>query len=66
MRRLVPLAIVMLAAALGEPARADILIGMAGPITGKEARLGEQMEPVRRWPWLTSMPPEACSASRCG
>ena len=44
MRRLVPLAIVMLAAALGGPARADILIGMAGPITGKNAWYGEQMD----------------------
>jgi branched-chain amino acid transport system substrate-binding protein len=34
----------MFAAALGGPARADILIGMAGPITGKEAWLGEQDE----------------------
>ena len=37
MRRLVPLAVVMLAAALGGPARADVLIGVAGPMTGKEA-----------------------------
>ena len=44
MRRLVPLAIVMLAVALGGPARADILIGMAGPITGQNAWYGEQME----------------------
>jgi branched-chain amino acid transport system substrate-binding protein len=44
MRRLVPLAIVMLAVALGGVARADILIGMAGPITGQNAWYGEQME----------------------
>jgi branched-chain amino acid transport system substrate-binding protein len=44
MRRLVPLAIVMLAAALGGPGRADVLIGMAGPITGQNAWYGEQME----------------------
>ena len=34
MGRLVPLAVAMLAAALGGPARADVLIGVAGPITG--------------------------------
>ena len=44
MRRLVAVAIVMLAAALGGPARADVLIGMAGPMTGKNAWFGEQME----------------------
>ena len=44
MRHLVALAVVMFAAALGGPARADVLIGMAGPITGKEAWYGEQME----------------------
>jgi branched-chain amino acid transport system substrate-binding protein len=44
MRRLVALAIVLFATALGWPARAEILIGLAGPITGKEAWLGEQDE----------------------
>ena len=44
MRRLVATAIVLLAAALGGPAWADILIGLAGPITGKEAWLGEQFQ----------------------
>jgi branched-chain amino acid transport system substrate-binding protein len=44
MRCLITLAVVMLAAALGWPARADILIGMAGPLTGKNAWFGEQME----------------------
>jgi branched-chain amino acid transport system substrate-binding protein len=44
MRRLVPLAVFMLAVALGGPARAEVLIGMAGPITGKEAWYGEQMQ----------------------
>jgi branched-chain amino acid transport system substrate-binding protein len=44
MRCLVIAAVVMLAAALGGPARADVLIGMAGPITGKNAWFGEQME----------------------
>jgi hypothetical protein len=44
MQRLVITAIVTLAAALGGPARADVLIGMAGPITGKNAWFGEQME----------------------
>jgi branched-chain amino acid transport system substrate-binding protein len=34
----------MLAVALGWPARADVLIGMAGPLTGKEAWYGEQLE----------------------
>jgi branched-chain amino acid transport system substrate-binding protein len=44
MRRFVAVSIVLLAAALGSPARADILIGLAGPITGKIAWFGEQME----------------------
>jgi branched-chain amino acid transport system substrate-binding protein len=43
MRRLV-VTIVLLAAALGGPARADLLIGMAGPMTGNNAWFGEQME----------------------
>jgi branched-chain amino acid transport system substrate-binding protein len=34
----------MMAVALGWPARADVLIGMAGPLTGKNAWFGEQME----------------------
>jgi branched-chain amino acid transport system substrate-binding protein len=34
----------MFAAALGWPARAEVLIGMAAPITGKTAWFGEQME----------------------
>jgi branched-chain amino acid transport system substrate-binding protein len=44
MRRLVALAVVMFAAALGWPARADVLIGVAGPMTGTNAWFGEQME----------------------
>jgi branched-chain amino acid transport system substrate-binding protein len=44
MSRWITLAVVVVAAALGGPARADVLIGMAGPITGKEAWLGEQDE----------------------
>jgi branched-chain amino acid transport system substrate-binding protein len=44
MCRLAALALVVFAAALGGPARADVLIGMAGPMTGKEAWFGEQME----------------------
>ena len=44
MCRLAAAAVVMLAAALGWPARAEILIGMAGPITGKNAWFGEQLQ----------------------
>jgi branched-chain amino acid transport system substrate-binding protein len=44
MRRLVHLAAVISAAAFGGPAQADVLIGMAGPMTGKIAWYGEQME----------------------
>jgi branched-chain amino acid transport system substrate-binding protein len=44
MRCLITLAVVMLAAALWGSARAEILIGLAGPMTGKNAWLGEQME----------------------
>jgi branched-chain amino acid transport system substrate-binding protein len=44
MCRLAALAVVVFAAAFGAPARGDILIGMAGPITGQNAWYGEQME----------------------
>jgi branched-chain amino acid transport system substrate-binding protein len=44
MRRLLAIAIVMCAAALGGPARADVLIGVAGPMTGPSAWFGEQLE----------------------
>jgi branched-chain amino acid transport system substrate-binding protein len=43
MRRLAAAAVIMLAAALG-PARADVLIGVAGPMTGTNTWFGEQME----------------------
>jgi branched-chain amino acid transport system substrate-binding protein len=43
MRRLVVVAVVVFAVALGWPARAEVLIGVAGPITGKNAWFGEQM-----------------------
>jgi branched-chain amino acid transport system substrate-binding protein len=42
-RRLLTVVVVMLAAALGWPARAEVLIGVAGPITGAFAWYGEQM-----------------------
>ena len=44
MRRLVAVAIVICAAALGWPARADVLIGLAGSLTGPYAWVGEQLE----------------------
>jgi branched-chain amino acid transport system substrate-binding protein len=44
MGRLVAVAIVLFAAALGPPARAEVLIGMAGPLTGKSGWFGEQLE----------------------
>src|SRR5262245_6221108 len=44
MRRLVTVAVVMFAVALGGPARADILIGLGAPMTGKDAWFGEQLE----------------------
>jgi branched-chain amino acid transport system substrate-binding protein len=44
MRRLVAVAIVLSAAAFGGLARADVLIGVAGPMTGTNAWFGEQME----------------------
>jgi len=45
MRRLVAVAIVMFATALDWPARAEVLIGMAGPMTGAtNAWFGEQVE----------------------
>jgi branched-chain amino acid transport system substrate-binding protein len=44
MRRSVILAVVVFAAALSGPARAELLIGMAGPISGHSSWFGEQME----------------------
>jgi branched-chain amino acid transport system substrate-binding protein len=44
MRRLAAIAVIILAATLGSPARADVLIGLAAPMTGKNAWYGEQME----------------------
>jgi branched-chain amino acid transport system substrate-binding protein len=44
MHRLIAIVAVISAAALGWPARADVLIGLAGPMTGKEAWLGEQFQ----------------------
>jgi branched-chain amino acid transport system substrate-binding protein len=46
MRRLLTLVVVVLAAALGGPARAEVLIGMADPMTGKNAWFGEQLQRV--------------------
>ena len=44
MHRLIAVAVVISAAALGGPARADVLIGVAGPLTGTGAWFGEQLE----------------------
>jgi branched-chain amino acid transport system substrate-binding protein len=44
MRRSIAVAVVMLAAALNYPAYAEVLIGIAGPITGPVAWIGEQMQ----------------------
>jgi branched-chain amino acid transport system substrate-binding protein len=44
MRCSVILAVVIFAAALGGPVRAEILIGMAGPLTGSQAWEGEQLQ----------------------
>jgi branched-chain amino acid transport system substrate-binding protein len=44
MRHSIALATAMLIAGLSYPARADVLIGAAGPITGQLAWLGEQMQ----------------------
>ena len=44
MRRVVVVALVIAAAVLGGPARADVLIGMAGSLTGPYAWVGEQIE----------------------
>jgi branched-chain amino acid transport system substrate-binding protein len=44
MHRLVAVAAVIFAVALGGPARAEILIGMAGPMTGKVAWIGAQLQ----------------------
>jgi branched-chain amino acid transport system substrate-binding protein len=44
MQPLIATAIVMFAAALGSPALAEVLVGVAGPITGRLAWIGEQMQ----------------------
>jgi branched-chain amino acid transport system substrate-binding protein len=43
-RRILLVVGIALAAALGGPARAEVLIGVAGPMTGKEGWFGEQYE----------------------
>ena len=48
MRRLLVLAAGICAVALGGPARADVLIGMAGPITGKEVWRGGTYVPLEQ------------------
>jgi branched-chain amino acid transport system substrate-binding protein len=44
MWRLVFLGLLLSAVAIGGAVRAEVLIGLAGPLTGKEAWFGEQME----------------------
>ena len=44
MRCLVALAVVACGVALGWPVQAEVLIGMAGPLTGKDAWFGEQLQ----------------------
>lgn len=44
MRRFVAAAIVAVAAVVTHPAQAEVLIGIAGPMTGKNAWYGEQMQ----------------------
>jgi branched-chain amino acid transport system substrate-binding protein len=44
MCRLAALAVFVFTASLGEPAQAEVLIGVAGPMTGKNAWFGEQIE----------------------
>jgi branched-chain amino acid transport system substrate-binding protein len=44
MCRLAALAVVVFTASLGGPAGADVLIGLAAPITGKNAWFGEQLQ----------------------
>jgi branched-chain amino acid transport system substrate-binding protein len=44
MQHFITAAIVMLAAVFGFPARAEVLIGAAGPMTGKLTWIGEQMQ----------------------
>ena len=41
---LLTVAVVALAAASGWPAQAEVLIGVAGPMTGQLAWIGEQMQ----------------------
>src|SRR5262245_58068964 len=44
MRRFFALVITLLAVGFGYPAWAEVLIGVAGPITGKDAWFGERMQ----------------------
>jgi ABC-type transport system substrate-binding protein len=44
MCRLAALAVVAFTASLGGPAQAEVLIGVAGPMTGKNAWFGEQLQ----------------------
>jgi branched-chain amino acid transport system substrate-binding protein len=44
MRRFIALVITLLAVGFGYPAWAEVLIGVAGPMTGKDAWFGERMQ----------------------
>ena len=48
------------------PARAEVLIGMAGPLTGKDAWFGEQLQRGAAQAVADINAAAACSASRCG
>ena len=63
-RKLLFVGVISIAALCARAAAAEILIGVAGPMTGKDAWFGEQWSAARRWPWPTSTPRAACSASR--
>ena len=46
-------------------AQAEVLIGVAGPMTGANAWPGEQMQRGAERRWQTSMLPVASSATKC-
>jgi hypothetical protein len=66
MHGIITLALVALAAALSCPARAEVLIGVAGPMTGKLEWTGTQLKRGAEVAVPTSMRRAASSTSKCG
>jgi branched-chain amino acid transport system substrate-binding protein len=63
--RLLIASVILIAMCCVTIARAEILIGVAGPMTGSNSWFGEQMERGAEMAVAVSTPKAGCSASRC-